>query len=208
MATLLYIESSPRKARSHSSAIAEVFLAAYRDAHPGDRIERLDLWATALPRFDGDMLNAKYAIMHGDQPSPAERAAWAEVERLFADFDSADKYLFGVPMWNFGLPYVLKHYIDVITQPGLAWSFDPASGYRGLVSGKVLAVYATGGAYHPGSGAEAFDLQKPAFENWLGFIGLGAVQRIVCAGTLGDPASIAAADAAARAEARELARTF
>ena len=63
--------------------------------------------------------------MHGEQPSASERTAWAEVEALFARFNAADKYLFSVPMWNLGLPYILKHYIDVITQPGLAWSFDP-----------------------------------------------------------------------------------
>ena len=33
-------------------------------------------------------------------------------------------------MSNLGLPYILKHYIDIITQPGLAWSFDPASKLR------------------------------------------------------------------------------
>ncbi len=80
MATLLYIESSPRAAHSHSSAIAEIFLNAYQATHPGDQVERLNLWAQTLPRFDGEMLNAKYSIMHGEQPSVSERAAWADVE--------------------------------------------------------------------------------------------------------------------------------
>ncbi len=208
MATLLYIESSPRKQRSHSIKVAEAFLASYRRAHPDDRIDRIDLWQESLPRFDGDMLNAKYSIMHGQTPSAAERGAWAEVERLFKRFNAADKYVFSVPMWNFGLPYVLKHYIDVITQPGLAWSFDPASGsYSGLVHGKVAAIYASGGAYHAGSGAEAFDLQKPALENWLAFIGLTDVTRIVVAGTLAGPDAAKATDDAI-AEAARVAAGF
>jgi FMN-dependent NADH-azoreductase len=208
MATLLYIESSPRKARSHSTKVAEAFLASYRTSHPNDRIERLDLWQEPLPRFDGDMLNAKYSIMHGEKPSSAELAAWAEVERLFARFNAADKYVFSVPMWNFGLPYVLKHYIDVITQPGLAWSFDPASGsYSGLVRGKVAAIYSSGGAYHQGSGAEAFDLQKPALENWLAFIGLTDVTRLTAAGTLAGPDAAKTTDAVC-AEATRVATTF
>lgn len=208
MATLLYVESSPRKVRSHSSTVAQIFIEAWQAAHPGDRVDRLDLWATALPRFDGDMLNAKYAVMHGTEPSAAEHAAWREVDALFQRFNAADQYLFSVPMWNFGLPYVLKHYIDVITQPGMAWSFTPEVGYQGLVKGKVAVIYASGGAYHAGSGAEAFDLQKPAFENWLGFIGLTDVERIVCAGTLGDPAAARAASVAAEAEARALGARF
>ncbi len=209
MAKLLYVESSPRKARSHSSAVAETFLAAYQVAHPSDQIERLDLWGTSLPRFDGHMLNAKYSIMHGEQPSTAERAAWSEVEQIFQRFNAADKYLFSIPMWNFGLPYVLKHYIDVITQPGLAWSFDPATGtYSGLVRGRVAVVYSSGGGYHAGSGAEAFDLQKPSFQNWLGFIGLTDVTPIIVAGTLFGPEATAQARSTAEAEAKRIAATF
>ncbi|MEX2481932.1 MAG: NAD(P)H-dependent oxidoreductase [Gammaproteobacteria bacterium] len=208
MSTLLYIEASPRKARSHSIKVADAFLDDYAAAHPDDTIDRLDLWDTDLPRFDGDMLNAKYALMHGGQPSSIEQQAWAGVENLFARFGAADKYLFSVPMWNFGLPYVLKHYIDVITQPGLAWSFSPENGYSGLVKGKVTVIYASGGAYHAGSGAEAFDLQKPALENWLGFIGLTDISRIVCAPMLAGPDEVAAAERQAVDEARAAAAIF
>jgi len=209
MSTLLYVEASPRKQRSHSIGVAEAFLAAYQKAHPGDRIDRLDLWQEPLPRFDGDMLNAKYAIMHGESPSVAERAAWGQVERLFQRFNAADKYLFSLPMWNFGLPYMLKHYIDVITQPGLAWSFDPATGsYSGLVKGKAAVVYSSGGIYDAGSGAEAYDLMRPAFEGWLGFIGLTDVSRITVAGTLYGPDAVASATTAATAQAEALAASF
>ena len=35
------------------------------------------------------------------------------VETLIADFTAADKYVLATPMWNFGVPYRLKHYIDL-----------------------------------------------------------------------------------------------
>lgn len=208
MARLLYVESSPRKERSHSIKVANAFLEAYAAANRADEIDRLDLWAEELPRFDGDMLNAKYSLMYGADPSAAEKAAWATVEKLFERFNAADKYVFSVPMWNFGLPYVLKHYIDVITQPGLAWSFSPDTGYSGLVTGKAAAIYSSAGVYHEGSGAEAFDLQKPAFEGWLAFIGITDVTRIVTAPTLGAPEDVAATDEAAMSEARTIAAAF
>ncbi|MCB1747743.1 MAG: NAD(P)H-dependent oxidoreductase [Gammaproteobacteria bacterium] len=208
MARLLYVEASPRKGRSHSITVAEAFIEAYAAAHPGDTVDRLDLWNADLPRFDGAMLDAKYAILHGQAPSTAEQAAWGEVEAVAERFKSADKYLFSVPMWNFGLPYVMKHYIDIVTQPGLTFAFDPASGYSGLVSGRAVAVYASGGAYHAGSGAEAFDLQKPAFEGWLGFVGLTDVERLTVAPTLGAADDVTATVAAAVARARELAARF
>ena len=208
MAKLLYVEVSPRKERSHSIKVANAFLEAYASAHPDDTIDRLDLWSVDLPAFDGPMLDAKYSIMHGQEPSAAEKAAWQTVEGLFERFASADKYVFSIPMWNFGIPYRLKHYIDVITQPGLAWSFSPETGYAGMVSGKVAAIYSSAGVYHEGSGAEAFDGQKPGFEGWLGFIGITDVTRIVVAPTLATPEEVAAAQAQSSNEARDVARTF
>ena len=208
MARLLYIESSPRKQRSHSIKVASAFLDAYRAANPNDTVDELDLWSAALPAFDGDRINAKYTVMHGESPSGAETKAWADVEAVFERFGSADKYVFGVPMWNFGIPYVLKHYIDVITQPGMAWSFDPATGYSGLVSGKAVAIYSSAGEYHDGSGAEAFDHQKPYFEGWLGFVGITDVSRIVCAPMLAAPEDVKAAEDAALAEAKKLGAAF
>lgn len=208
MPTLLYIEASPRKQRSHSIKVAQAFLNAYKSANPDDRIDTLDLWQAALPAFDGDMVNAKYAVMHGADPTSGESDAWAEVRAIFNRFNDADKYVFSVPMWNFSIPYVLKHYIDVITQPGMAWSFDPASGYTGLVSGPAAAIYSSAGVYHEGSGAEAFDNQKPYFEAWLGFVGISDVSRVVCAPMLGAPDDVQSAQAQAIKDAKELAARF
>jgi hypothetical protein len=43
-------------------------------------------------------------------------------------------------MWNFGIPYKLKHWIDVITQPGLTFRFDPAQGYLPLLKDRPTVV--------------------------------------------------------------------
>jgi FMN-dependent NADH-azoreductase len=208
MAKLIYIESSPRKSRSHSINVSKAFLETYAKKNPNDSVEKIDLWSEVLPTFSNDVLNAKYSIMHGSDPSADEKIAWGEIESLFRQFNSADKYLFSVPMWNFGLPYVLKHYIDVITQPGLAWSFTPETSYTGLVEGKVAVIYATGGEYTVGSQTEAFDLQKPAFENWLGFIGLTNISPITIAPTLSDPSAVEKIVGLCVEEAEKLANTF
>jgi len=208
MAKVLYIEASPRKQRSHSINVAKAFLDAYKSANPSDQIETLDLWDEPLPAFDGATIDAKYAVMHGTDPSNSEAVAWKEVEQIFNRFNAADKYLFSVPMWNFGIPYILKHYIDVITQPGMAWSFDSETGYSGLVAGKAAVIYSSAGVYHNGSGAEAFDNQKPYFEAWLGFIGISHVSPVTCAPMLAAPEDVDSAVNSAIDEAKKLAGTF
>ncbi len=209
MAKLLYIESSPRKDRSYSIQVAREFLSVYRQSHPGDAVDTLDLWAQELPEFNGDTINAKYAILHGLQHTDAQARAWNKVVEIFRRFSSADRYLFSLPMWNFGIPYKLKHYIDVLTQPGLAFSYSPSEGYKGLVSGKpAVVVYARGGSYPQGSGAEAMDFQKTYFEMLLKFIGFTDIRPIVVEPTLADKESAERSIAAARDSARALARAL
>ncbi len=185
MAQLLYIESSPRKDRSASIRTAKAFIHEYTETHPGDTVDTLDLWSAALPSFDGEAINAKYAIMHGEKHTDSELKAWGLVEKVIERFNNADKYLISLPMWNFGIPYVLKHYLDIIVQPTYTFSFSPDEGYKGLVTGKpVTVIYARGGAYAEGSGGEAFDLQKRYMELVLGFIGFNDIKSILVEPTL------------------------
>lgn len=209
MTKLLYIEASPRKERSASIAVAQNFLAEYRTTHPADTVETLDLWQTELPPFDQSTIDAKYSILHGLPHSPEQKRAWESVERLAAHFKSADKYVFSVPMWNFGVPYILKHYIDLLLQPGLTFSFTPAEGYKGLVTGKpALVIYAQGGQYPKGTPWENYDLQSKYLELVLGFIGFTDVKQVFVNGTLNGPDGKDEAVAAGTAEALRFARQF
>jgi FMN-dependent NADH-azoreductase len=191
MSKLLYIEASPRKSRSASIEVSQVFLSEMQRNHPSVAVDKLDLWTTELPAFNGDTVDAKYAILHG-QPHTSEQAkAWKGVETVIERFKSADGYLISLPMWNFGVPYVLKHFIDVIVQPGLTFSYSPAEGYKGLVTNKkAVIVYARGGAYGPGTGAEGYDLQSKTLGGILGFVGITDVTSIFVEPTLAAPADV------------------
>ena len=209
MAHLLYIESSPRKDRSSSIKIAKTFVSEYQRTHPDDVVETLDLWKTSLPEFDGHVIDSKYVILHGLEHTDEQKQAWSRVEHVISQFTDADKYLFSLPMWNFGIPYKLKHYIDVIVQPGYTFSFSPEEGYKGLMTGKPLAaIYARGGAYGSGTGAEAYDLQKAYLEHILGFIGFGDFQTILVEPTLSTPEEKEKSMKSAIARAKEIASRF
>jgi FMN-dependent NADH-azoreductase len=207
MPKLLYIESSPRKERSHSIHAAQAFLTAYRTANPGAEVETWDLWAESLPEFNGATIQAKYNVLENEGHQSPERLAWQQVELLANRFRATDHYLIGVPMWNLGIPYKLKHLIDVIVQPGMTFGYEPARGYFGLVTGKKAAViYASGGKYGPGSGAEAIDFQQPYLTHILGFMGITEQYPIVVAGTMHGPEAVQEARAHGVAEAERIAK--
>ncbi len=209
MSDLLYIEASPRKQRSHSIAVAEAFLEAYRQARPDAVVDKLDLWRETLPRMDGAILDAKYAILAKQPHTDEQRMAWGEIEQAVARFAAADRLLFSVPMWNFSVPYVLKHYIDVITQPTLTFSFSPESGYRGLLQGKrALVVYASSGDYLPGTTNPRPDYQKPFVEAWLRFVGIRDIETVAVQPTIGNPDLLRATTDDALRRVAELAADF
>ncbi len=209
MSKLLYIEASPREDRSKSSIVSNAFIESYLSRNPGDEVEILSLWKVSLPSFDGDMLDAKYAVLHGHNHTPVQEAAWQSVADMVKTFTSADKYLFSTPMWNFSIPYKLKHYFDIIIQPGLTFSFNPEEGYKGLVTGKKAAIiYSRGGAYGPGSGAEDYDLQTKVLSGLLGFIGIIDQVNILVEPTLAAPDAVDKVIQAASAEARRIAGAF
>ena len=208
MGRLLYIEASPRKKKSSSIEVARIYLDAYRQSHPDDEIEIFDLWQRELPRFDGDVIDAKYAILHGQSHTEAQRKSWRAVEQTIADFKRADRYLFSLPMWNFGIPYSLKHYFDVIVQPSYTFTFSPSTGYQGLVTGKpAVIIYSRGGAYGSGTGSEALDLQRSYMETILKFIGFHDIKSIIIEPTLSSPEEKEKAIKHAKEEAIQLAQS-
>jgi FMN-dependent NADH-azoreductase len=209
MSKLLYIQASPRIERSFSIAVAEAFVSAYKQSNPKDEVVAMNLFKKDLPAFDGLAVQAKYTILHGLKHTPEELAAWKKVEELIGEFKSADKYVLAVPMWNFGIPYRLKQYLDIIVQPGYTFSFSPQEGYKGLVLGKpVFVAYSRGGAYPKGSAEEAFDLQTKYFQLALGFIGFTDIRTLIVEPTLASPDVAKQRRAEAIAKAKEMANTF
>ena len=208
MTKLLHISASPRGERSESLAVAAAFLETFRAEHPATPVETFDLWDGTLPAFGPDAAAAKMAVFAGEEPRGAAATAWQHATDTFHRFDAADRYLFSVPMWNAGVPYVLKQLIDVISQPGLVFGFDPGQGYTGLLRGKRATVIYTSAVYGPGRGPEfGADFQAPYLGGWLRWAGVTDVNEVHFRPNL----ATTDADTArrlAREQARDLAKRF
>lgn len=204
---LIYVEASPLKHRSHSTSVAEHFLRAYQNAHTSDDIVRMDLWRVNLPAFDAETIDAKFAVLRTQEFTPAQWERWESMRSISRRFNEADKYVFSVPMWNFGVPYPLKHFIDVVTLPGENWTWSKEKGYEPLLSGKkALLIYSSANDY--GDVSSGSDFQKPYLRRWLNFIGVNDIDEINIAPTLADAAAVAAKRTAAIERAASLASSF
>jgi len=205
MKTLLYIKASPRGQRRHSHAVSREVLPTYQQTNPEDKIIINDLFDISLPEFDNFAAESKYAIMHGREKTAEQVKRWSQIEKIIAQFKSADKYLISTPMWNFGIPYKLKHYLDVVVQPGYTFSAENGN-YKGLAGGKpICVIYARGGSFEANS---PIDFQKKYLDFILGFIGFTDIKSIICQPTLRDEKTVITAQNLAVAEAQTIAKAF
>lgn len=175
MSAILHVNASPRYANSDSLQLARHFIdSVLAEGQDGIELETLNLFDDgALPAFGRTAAAAKMAVFSGQEQTPEQITAWESARAVFDQFASADAYVFNVPMWNAGVPYVLKQWIDIITQPGWSFGFDPEKGYRGLMEGKQAVAIHTSGVYAPGVPA-AFgkDFSSTFFADWLNFVGI------------------------------------
>ncbi len=180
MTKLLYLQASPRKSDSKSRQIATAYLDALTAANPYLEIDILDLWDTDLPAFDGDKAAAKMNVIKGAAQDGVGQTAWDEIVAITDRFTSADRYLIASPMWNSGIPYRLKHFIDLVHQPGILWSLDAQTGYRGLLTGKHATLALTSGVYARGVAEPAFGVDHHAayLRMWLNQAGIAQVDEV------------------------------
>jgi FMN-dependent NADH-azoreductase len=206
--TLLHISASPRGVESESLALARAFLDAYREQRPEVAIEEWDLWDGTLPEFGQAAVEGKMRTFAGVDLDGPSAAAWRQVTATYKRFAAADAYLFSVPMWNASVPYKLKQLIDVVSQPGLVFGFDPDEGYTGLLTGRKAAVLYTAAIYGPQRGPTfGSDFQAPYLRDWLNWAGIHEIREVFFRPNIAT-VDVEGGRRAAREETARLAKAF
>ena len=182
---LLNIQSSPRRARSASIAVAEAFVETYRQVCPEVIVDTLNVGEENLPEFDQEAIGAKYKGINKQPMDEAEQRVWDRIQELVARFKRADRLVIGVPMWNFAYPYKLKQLIDLVAQRNMLFTYNGTEYGPLLQTPRALVILARGGTYAEDlpTPPSRFDHQKSYFEFWLPFIGIREVTTLVVEST-------------------------
>ena len=200
---LLHVIGSPRGMRSRSRSVADHFLSHLVDTN----VEELDLWAEDLPELDGAMLESRYRLIHGEPVERGFERQWDELRARVDHLLAFDTWLFSTPMWNFGLPYRLKHYLDLIIQPTMAFTND-ASGAITTHGADKTAVLIGAGALdiRPSSALAALDFSLAHLAQCLRvYFGVSEVHEVRAVPTFGDDRTVEGAMTAAKLHAHALA---
>jgi FMN-dependent NADH-azoreductase len=196
---ILQINASARRDGANSTRVANSIVARLRSENPTSTLTLRDLASNPHPVLDEAALGALFTP--ADQRSAEQAARVALDDALIVEVQAADVIVLGVPMYNFGVPAQLKHWIDAIARNGVTFRYT-AKGPEGLLKSKtVFIALARGGRYR---GTEA-DSQVPYLKTVLGFLGLTDLHFIYAEGLNMGPE--AAAQGFAEADA-DLAAAF
>jgi FMN-dependent NADH-azoreductase len=181
MPTLLHIDSSPLYGRSVSRELTSAFVTQWKASHPDGTIVHRDLNATAISPINADWVGAVYAPE--EARTSEQKKLLALSDTLLAELDLADEYVIGVPMHNFGVPSVLKLWIDQIARVGKTFSY--ADGVpKGLIVGKKATfIIATGGVYDAQTQMASFNFVEPYLRSVFGFLGVTDATFLTAGGT-------------------------
>ncbi|WES64664.1 NAD(P)H-dependent oxidoreductase [Microbacter sp. GSS18] len=176
---LLHIVASPRLDGSNTLRVSTALLEGLAERVPDLEVETLDLFQRDLPAVAGDNIETKYTLMMNQPIDRAHTESWAQIEREIERFRAADAYLVTAPIWNFGIPYTLKYYIDCIVQPGYMFRYNEQGTPEPLVLGKKMVVsLSSGGDYSDASPMRALNFNEPYLRTIFGFIGITDVTFI------------------------------
>lgn len=202
---LLHLIASPRGANSRTLSISTEFLATLKTQHPDLIVEEIDLSKVNLPAVSGEMAEAKYVFMGGGEVAAPAQTDWDEIVGYSQAFSTYDYYLISSPMWNFSIPYQLKHYIDVIIQPGILFQYTQ-QGVEGLMKNKkMFCITSRGSDYSEGSYMHQFDFLEPYLRAIFGMTGIHDITFLHAQSMDIAPAITAANLTQARADAKTLA---
>jgi FMN-dependent NADH-azoreductase len=155
MPTLLHIDSSPPYGRSVTRELTNTFVTQWKPSKPGATVIDRDLTATPIAPIDAEWVGAAFTPEEARTPQQSDLLALSN--SLIAELEEADQYVFGVPMHNFGVPSVLKLWIDQIARAGKTFSYANGTP-KGLISGKKATFIIAGGtsALNYGQDRDAF----------------------------------------------------
>jgi FMN-dependent NADH-azoreductase len=176
MPTLLHIDSSPRSA-SVSSKLTAAFVANWQRRQPAGTVIHHNTSRENIPFLDECMVEA--FLTPPAALTPKQKQTLACSDKLVDELLAAEVIVFGVPMWNLGIPASLKAWIDMIVRQGRTFAFT-TQGVAPLVPpGKKVYVFtARSGAYPVGSPFHALDHQQPYLRSILCVIGLTQIEFI------------------------------
>lgn len=165
---ILVVSYLPSLQNSRTKKLLDTFVESVKNK---ENIETLDLLQDTPDLITPEILQAYVNRNYMGQKITLEQEKnIAKLDRMTAQFKSADIVVLAYPMYNFSVPAMVKAYFDSVILKGE--TFDTgAKGFVGLMAGKKALVLTSSGGIYEGEYAKydfSTTLAKYVFE-FMGF---------------------------------------
>lgn len=163
--TILYIKANAKpEGISRTFRVSDSFMETYKNSHPGDNVIELDLYKEDIAFLTEEDINTVF----GPKTEESRKHRILKYTYQFAD---ADKYVIAEPMWNLGVPAILKAYMDYITVTGITFKYTEA-GPVGLLKGKKAVNISTRGGDYQSEPYSNFEMGDRYLRTIFAFLGI------------------------------------
>ncbi|MGE5605891.1 MAG: FMN-dependent NADH-azoreductase [Bacteroidota bacterium] len=172
MAMVLYIKANPKNDQdSRTFQISEHFIQTYRTLHSEDNVVTLDLYRENVKPLTGEEVGLTHAPKTPDHP----------FLKYALQFNQAEKIVLAAPLWNLGVPSILKAYLDYVMIAGINFRYTEA-GPEGLCAGKKAVHITSRGSVYTEEPYAQYEMADRYLRTILGFLGIINVRTIAAEG--------------------------
>ena len=165
MSKVLYIKANAKaEGESRTVRIADSFIETYKTKNPNDEIIELDLYEANMEFLP----KGKVEAMRG---GAADQSNAHPLLKHAYQFAEADKYVIAEPIWNLGIPAILKAYIDMVAIGGITFKYTE-KGPVGLCNNKKAINIITRGGDYSSDFRSSIEMADKYLKNILGFMGI------------------------------------
>ncbi|MED4587010.1 NAD(P)H-dependent oxidoreductase [Brevibacillus choshinensis] len=185
MKSVLYITANPkREEESNSLRVGRHLIETIQALHEDSKIEEIHVYQQTVPLIDGTFLKARDQLASGKdfhELLPDEQDIVRKVHRQTDQFIAADVYVFAYPLWNFGVPPMLKAYVDTIKIARKTFRYTP-DGPIGLLSGKTAILIQSSGDVYSHGPLHEYEHGSCYLKSVLSFIGIDKIETVYMEG--------------------------
>lgn len=194
--TILKVDSSVRYADSQSRVLTNDIVEHLRGVDTASILIERDL-GRGIEQIDQAWVEANFTPE--EERTEAHNARLAFSDELISELEAADTIVIGVPIYNFGVPNVLKAWVDLVARARKTFRYTE-NGPVGLLTGKRAIIAVASGGTPVGSD---IDFASGYMKHVLGFLGITDVTVIAAGELMVDKNALTAArQAIARIEPR------
>lgn len=173
---ILHVIANPKPAEESASKQVTVgFFEGLKKSNPGAKITTIDLYDDMPPYYDYSTYRYTWypLFVEGFEPTDEEKFAVGYSQKHCAILNGADILVLTAPMWNGGVPAILKAWIDQVIMPNVTFSYGPGGASPLHKIKKLIFLTASGGAYGTGQTPDFF---TPWIKFCFGFLGIPEIE--------------------------------